>query len=335
MVGKTASCAAMALTVGAYLAPQHARVVAVLAVLLVTGLSLLGVTRSARVSELIVAVVLTVVLALVLTALLRAGGWISAVPASRVGTLGTVDVGARGVLRGAGLLFFAFAGYARIATLGEEVRDPERSIPRAVVIALAAVTLIYAVVGVLVLRVLGVSATARSTAALSDVAGVLWGSGVTPAMAAVAAAAALGALLNLLLGISRTALAMARDAHLPEVLSTVGAVRAVPWVAELTVAAVVLAVVLVVDLRGAIGFSSFGVLVYYAVANACAWTLRGDWRLAAVVPVHGLIGCLVLAASLPLSSVLSGLAVVGLGLLWYAVNRRTLVTPSRGLSPKR
>jgi APA family basic amino acid/polyamine antiporter len=96
----------------------------------------------------------------------------------------------------------------------------------------------------------------------------------------------------------------------------------VPWVAELVVAVIVLAVVvLAADLRGAIGFSSFGVLLYYAVANASAWTLRGDWRLAGVVPVLGLIGCLVLAACLPLSSVLSGLAVIGLGLLWYAVAR--------------
>ncbi|MBA2696376.1 MAG: APC family permease, partial [Actinobacteria bacterium] len=174
VIGKTASCAAMALTVGAYLVPEHARVVAVLAVLAVTGLNLLGVTRSARASEIVVAVVLTLVVALVVTAVLRLTGADGPLPGP---TTATVDGGVLGVLEGAGLLFFAFAGYARIATLGEEVRDPARTIPRAVVIALLAVAATYAVVGVLLLQVLGVAGTAGTAAALSDVADRLWGSG--------------------------------------------------------------------------------------------------------------------------------------------------------------
>lgn len=133
--------------------------------------------------------------------------------------------------------------------------------------------------------------------------------------------AALGALLNLVLGISRTALAMARDGHLPRALATVGGRVAVPRTAEVMVGAVVLVTVLVVDLRGAIGFSSFGVLLYYAVANAAAITLRREWAPGRVAPVVGLVGCLVLAASLPVTSVAGGSAVVLAGLVALAVRR--------------
>jgi len=196
---------------------------------------------------------------------------------------------ASGVLQGAGLIFFAFAGYARIATLAEEVTEPERTIPRAVAITVATVLGIYAVVAVLTLVVLGPERLAEVTdpvaAATSQVLGAPW----VWAVRAVAALAAFGALLNLVLGISRTTLAMARDGHLPGLLAAVDD-RQVPRHAELAVGAVVLLVVLLVDLRGAIGFSSFGVLTYYAVANASAWTLRGDWRGAPVVPAVGLVG---------------------------------------------
>ena len=139
---------------------------------------------------------------------------------------------------------------------------------------------------------------------------------------AAAGVAALGALLNLVLGISRTALAMARDGHLPRVLATTAGPRSVPRVAELVVGAVVLVVVLLADLRGAIGFSSFGVLLYYAVANASAFTLRHEWAPGRVVPVVGLAGCLVLAAALPLGSVTAGSVVVLAGLLALALRRR-------------
>jgi basic amino acid/polyamine antiporter, APA family len=313
VVGKTASCAAMALTVGAYAVPGHERVAAVTAVLLVTALNLAGVQRSARASEVVVTLVLAVLAGLVVARLV--GG------ASDGGGTGVVEVGPTGVLQAAGLLFFAFAGYARIATLGEEVRDPARTIPRAVVLALSCVALVYAVVGLLVLDVLGVAGTATSTAPLAEVAERVWGGQAGWVLRVAATAAALGALLNLVLGISRTSLAMARGGHLPRALRRVDRRRGVPWVAEVVVGSVVLAVVLVADLRGAIGFSSFGVLLYYAVANAAAWTLRGDWRLARTVPVVGLLGCLVLVVTLPAASVAGGLAVVGAGLGWYALTR--------------
>ncbi|MBO0914549.1 APC family permease, partial [Streptomyces laculatispora] len=129
IVGKTASCAAMALTVGSYIWPGQAHSVAVAAVVALTAVNYAGVQKSALLTRIIVAVVLAVLAAVVFASLTS-----SAVDTARL-DIGT-DATAGGVLQAAGLLFFAFAGYARIATLGEEVRDPARTIPRAVPIAL-------------------------------------------------------------------------------------------------------------------------------------------------------------------------------------------------------
>ncbi|SOC54359.1 APC family permease [Ornithinimicrobium cerasi] len=330
VVGKTASCAAMAMTLGSYLVPGSARLAAVVAVLAVTALNLLGVHRSVRASRVIVSVVGAALLGVAVAALVPRDGrtpWDAALvlgggPGEPVGTvLGTGGV-ALGVLQAAGLLFFAFAGYARIATLGEEVEDPERVIPRAVVIALSVVLGLYLLVGLVVLGVLGADGTAVSSAPVADVAALVWGADLAWVVRVLAGVAALGALLNLQLGISRTSLAMARDGHLPRTLATVSGSSAVPRAAELTVGVVVLVVVLVADLRGAIGFSSFGVLLYYAVANAAALTLRREWAPGGVVPVVGLTGCLVLAATLPTSSVLGGTLLVGAGAVGYAVRAR-------------
>lgn len=317
VVGKTASCAAMAMTIGAYLVPGAERVAAVASVVLVTALNLLGVQRSVTASRVIVAVVLSALAGVAVAAVWpRTGGAVL-----ELGRVGGGSLDAYGVLQAAGLLFFAFAGYARIATLGEEVRDPERVIPRAVVIALATVLGVYAVVTAVVLGVLGPETAGSLAAPLAVVADRVWGPELAWVLRGAAGLAALGALLNLVLGISRTSMAMARDGHLPRRLARVDGPRALPRTAEVTVGVVVLAAVLVADLRGAIGFSSFGVLLYYAVANASAFTLRREWAPGAVVPVIGLVGCLVLASSLPVTSVASGAVVVALGMLVFALRR--------------
>ncbi|MCZ9345357.1 amino acid permease, partial [Streptomyces sp. TRM76130] len=115
----------------------------------------------------------------------------------------------------------AFAGYARIATLGEEVRDPERTLRRAVPLALGIALTVYAVVAVAVLAVLGPDRLARSGAPLADAVRAAGAPGLVPVVGAGAGVAAAGSLLALILGVSRTALAMARDRHLPHALAAV------------------------------------------------------------------------------------------------------------------
>ncbi|MFE2264296.1 APC family permease [Streptomyces griseosporeus] len=311
VVGKTASCAAMALTVGAYVWPAQAHAVAVAAVVALTAVNYGGIQKSAWLTRAIVAVVLAVLACVVVVCL-----------TSGESDAGRLDIGASGgaggVLQAAGLLFFAFAGYARIATLGEEVRDPARTIPRAIPLALGIALAVYVCVAVAVLSVLGSEGLGEAGAPLAEAVRAAGASGLVPVVRAGAAVAALGSLLALILGVSRTTLAMARDRHLPGLLAAVHPRFQVPHRAELAVGAVVAVLAATVDVRGAIGFSSFGVLAYYAVANASAWTLDSA-PAKRVVPAVGLIGCAVLAFSLPVASVAVGAAVLAVGVVAYGV----------------
>ncbi len=232
------------------------------------------------------------------------------------GWSGLLDGGAYGVLQSAGLLFFAFAGYARVATLGEEVRDPARTIPRAIQLALVFAVALYLLVAITLLLNAGAAEVAADGAPLAtavETAGAAW---ATPVVRAGAAIASLGALLALVAGLGRTCLAMAREGDLPRGLAVVDPRHRVPRRAQSAVGAVVVVLVLATDLRDAIGFSSFGVLTYYAVANASAYTQTGEHRRwPRLVNVAGLASCVVLVATLPRSAVLTGSAVFALGLL--------------------
>lgn len=315
MVGKTASCAAMALTVGIYAWPDHAHAVAVAAVVALTVVNYRGIQKSAIVTRVIVALVLAVLAAVAVSAFTS-----GAAEATRL-EFGS-DITVSGVLQAAGLLFFAFAGYARIATLGEEVRDPARTIPRAIPLALGITLLVYAVVAVAALLVLGPRGLAEANAPLSVMVRTAGADWLEPVVRVGAVVAALGSLLALILGVSRTTMAMARDRHLPHALAAVHPRFAVPYRAELAVGMIVAVAAAFVDVRAAIGFSSFGVLLYYAIANAAAWTLTpAEGRPARTVPILGMAGCVVLGSTLPGQAVLTGIAVVAVGAAIYALRR--------------
>jgi APA family basic amino acid/polyamine antiporter len=310
VVGKTASCAAMALTFGSYAVPGSEwaqRLTALAAVVVLTAANYRGITRTAGLARLLVA---AAVLALVIVVVAIAEG--GETDSSNLSDWGG---GVYGVLQAAGLLFFAFAGYARIATLGEEVRDPEHTIPKAIPLALGITVVLYAAVALASLLAAGPDALAASTAPVATavkLAGAAW---AEPVVRVGAAVASLGALLALIAGIGRTSLAMARHGDLPGWLATVHPRHRVPGHAELAVAAVVSTLVLTTDLRGAIGFSSFGVLTYYAIANAAAYTQPPEQRRwPKTLNVMGLVACVVLVVTLPLSAVVAGAAVLVVGL---------------------
>jgi len=307
VVGKTASCAAMALTFAAYVAPPGwQRPIAAGAVIGLAAVNYRGVTRTARLARIIVVAVLAVLAVVSVAGLTGPAG-----PAA-------VDGGsAYGVLQAAGLLFFAFAGYARIATMGEEVREPQRTIPRAILLALGITVVVYAVIGFALLHVLGPDRLAGSIAPLADAVHAAGWSWAAPLVRVGAAAASLGALLALIAGVGRTTLAMAREEDLPRWLSAVHPRYLVPHRAEAALAGLVCALVLTVDLRGAIGFSSFGVLVYYLIANLSAWTQTGgDRRYPRALQAVGALGCAVLVVTLPVAAVVAGLAVFAVGVAY-------------------
>jgi APA family basic amino acid/polyamine antiporter len=314
VVGKIASCAAMALTFAAYVAPRGwERPIAVAAVVILAAVNYHGVTRTASLTKIIIVIVLAA-LALVVAASL--GG--DTAPSIRSWDL--LAGGWYGILQSAGLLFFAFAGYARVATMGEEVRDPERTIPRAILIALTIAVSIYLVVAASVLLVLGPVGVAASPAPLAAaVNAVGWAWARFPVRLG-AAAATLGALLALIAGVGRTMLAMARHDDLPRWLAAVHDRHQVPHHAEVAVAGVVCVLIMLTDLPDAIGFSSFGVLLYYLIANVAAYTQTSDRRrFPRTLQIIGIAGCGTLVLTLPLSAVLGGTAVFAVGIVYRAI----------------
>lgn len=322
VIGKTASCTAMALTFAAYAVPSSQwgqRLIAVGAVLTLAAFNYRGITRTVGLTRIFVALTLIALAAVVITILIpgetdrtNLNSWFS-----------TGNHGIYGLLQSAGLLFFAFAGYARIATMGEEVRDPGRTIPRAIPIAFFITLGVYLAVGTSALLSAGPEALAESTAPLVTAVESAGVGGIEPVVRAGAITASLGALLALIAGIGRTSLAMARYGDLPGWLAAVHPTYRVPHHAEITLALVVCALVLTVDLRGAIGFSSFGVLVYYAIANASAYTQTGQARRwPRWCNLVGLAGCTLLVVTLPWQSVVAGFAMFAVGIGGRALLRR-------------
>lgn len=314
VVGKVASCAAMALAIGSYLWPAHATPVAVGAVVALGAVNYFGIQRTAQATRVILALVLAGLTA-TLVALLWDGG--------AVAPAGPVDGSAGGIAQAAAFFFFAFAGYARIATLGEEVRDPVRTIPRAIPLALGMALVLYAVVSGAALWSAGPALLGSSPDPLAAAVAAGHLPGAEPIVRAAAVIASAGVLLALIAGISRTALAMGRHGDAPRWLAAVHPRHAVPHHAEIAVSVAVVAAVLLGGLTAAIAVSSFAVLTYYAIANLAALTLpRRHAPGARVLPALGLAGCVGLAIALPLRQVMIGAALVGAGALWHAVRRR-------------
>lgn len=319
VVGKTASCAAMALTFATYAVPGHetaARLTAAAAVVVLTALNYFGVSRTALVSRVLVMLTLAA-LTTVVVAIWTGGG----ARRSNLDHVFSLDHGGvHGLLQSAGLLFFAFAGYARIATMGEEVRQPQRTIPRAIIIALGIALVVYVLVGLSVLAATGPDVLAHSVEPLTAAVRSAGSGDVAVVVRTGAAVASLGSLLALIAGVGRTSLAMARERDLPGWLSAVHPRYRVPHRAELALMCVVVAVVLTADVRHVIGFSSFGVLIYYAIANLAAVTQpRAQRRYPRALNVLGLVGCIVLVVSLPAQSVYAGSVMFAIGIAGRAV----------------
>jgi basic amino acid/polyamine antiporter, APA family len=332
VVGKVASCAAMALTFAAYAVPGPEwaqRLVAVAAVLVLAALNYRGIAKTALVTRALVA------LSLVALAVVVVGVWVTnPQQAGSLDPAGWLNVGGvYGVLQAGGLIFFAFAGYARIATLGEEVKDPAVTIPRAIPLALAITAVVYVAVAVSALAASGPVGLAHAAAPLTAAMQAVGAAGLGPVVRVGGAVASLGTLLALIAGIGRTTLAMSRNRDLPGWLAAVHPTYRTPHHAEAAVAVVVSVLVLTTDLRGVIGFSSFGILVYYGIANLSAFTQPAEQRRwPRALNVTGATACAVLVASLPGGAVIAGVAMFVLGLLGRLTFR--LFTPARS-GPRR
>ncbi len=319
VIGKLASCTAMALTFAHYANPAYAKPTAIGAVLALTFINYLGIKKTAFATRILVIAVLTA-LAVVVLAALAGGG----VDFNRIS--GWTDKGGvGGILEASGLMFFAFAGYARIATLGEEVVDPQKTIPKAIVRALAITLLVYfVVIGSAVLTVnIDQLASAKAPLVLAVESGEFHF--LSSVVRIGACFASLGVLLSLMAGISRTIFSMAANSDLPEVFNAVHPKHKVPHKAELAVGLIIAGVLSFADLRGAIGFSSFAILMYYAIANVAGLTLKSGQRLwPAWMSAAGILGCLVVALNLPFQSLVGGTLLFVVGAIVFVVRAKRL-----------
>lgn len=301
LVGKIGSSAAIALTVASYLTPDHQTLTAIGSIALMTAINLAGINRTAFGSKVLATITVIFLVALVIAAL-------ALPPAeSQLGSGTPV-----GVLTAAALFFFAFAGYARVATLGGEVKQSEKSVPRAIWISLAIVLSLYLTLSLLLSDKLGQSLSSSVTP-LSDLAAKTWLGGQY--IWVFASLAGLGSLLALLAGMSRTAAEMAVDRELPEIFAK-KLPNAAPVVAELFIAFLAIALVSFGGVLLSLGLSSFAVLFYYAITNFAAFrqpvTETGRPKL---LNLLGLALCLLLALSVPLEGLVLGVSILTLAML--------------------
>lgn len=309
LIAKSASAATAALGIAAYAGIGAERLPALVALAVVTGLVLVGLRRTNQVNAAVVTVAIGSLLVLV------AVSWSEALATP------TGDPGSGPQLaEAAALVFVAFTGYGRVATLGEEVHSPRRTIPIAVVLTLAASASVYVLVAFVQSR-LG-TAPAGSGSPLVPIGEAIGGTGLASLVRIGALAAMVGVLLNLVLGLSRVALAMGRRNDLPTVFARVHREGRSPTPAILLVAGVVAAFVAVGDIRTTWSFSALTVLVYYALTNLAA--LRQppeERRFPRVVQYAGLVGCLALAAFIDPTMWAWGSGLVAAGLIWHRIRR--------------
>ncbi len=258
ILGKVGSVAAIALAAASYIYPEAKVEVAFASLALMTGINLLGINRTAT-----GALLLSVPTVALLLLVGISGFQVVAVESQDQSSIA-------GVLPAAALVFFAFAGYARVATLGPEVKNPSENIPKAITLSLVFVIAIYFLVANALQAQLG-KALQFSIAPIQDFAAIALPWLPVQLVVLVAATACLGSLLSLLAGISRTAEAMAKDREIPRFIGFRSKRFDSPWVADLVI--LVIAAVLLVsgDVTWTIGISSFAVLVYYAIANLAAF----------------------------------------------------------------
>ena len=313
LCAKSASAATAALGFALYLNPENSLPIALAIVWVITAITLLGIQRTNTINTLIVGAVLLSLIAFVVFG----APAISANPQNWQSALDGENL--KNLLPATALMFVAFTGYGRIATLGEEVTEPRRTIPRAIIATLVTTTVIYIVVTWVALANAG-----NQFSSLAIIAETFSGPSLVKVLTAGAIIAMASVLLNLVLGLSRVVLAMGRRCDLPKTTARITDSTKVPAVATIVVGCLITGLVCVGDMKLTWSFSAFTVLVYYALTNLCAIRLKIEERLyPSWVSYIGLFACLCLAVFVEWRIILAGLSLIALGLAlrWLFVKR--------------
>ncbi|MBG1269235.1 APC family permease [Nostoc sp. WHI] len=327
LVAKTASAATAALGFAGYLlnigglSSSWVVPTALFAVVMMTLVVLSGIRRSNVANTVIVSVTLLSLGFFILACLPRA----AEVGIENLTPFFTTSPGA--VLHASALMFVAYTGYGRIATMGEEARSPRETIPKAMIVCLLLTMLLYMTVAIVGIGAVGAdvlgSATGQTKAApLEVVIRSVAGSGGALVLAIGAVTAMLGVLLNLILGLSRVLLAMGRRSDAPSFLARLNQQQTTPYWAVVFVGIAIALLVLLGNVKTTWSFSAFSVLIYYAITNFAALRLTPTERLYPVwVGWLGLVSCLFLAFWVESAIWQVGLGLIVAGLIWHKIRR--------------
>jgi basic amino acid/polyamine antiporter, APA family len=315
LISKLSAAGVVAIGFGSYfyqllpIAPPL--IFSVAAVILLTFANLLGIQKVGRVNIIIVTITLLSLLYLIF----------SGIPSiERSNFTPFAPFGMVGIAEASALLFFAFTGYARIATLAEEVKDPRRTIPKAVIITIITAIILYALVSIVAIGVIGSERMAHSKSPLQMVTSFLSTPGVNTIITIGASTAMLGVLLSQILGVSRMMLAMSRRNDLSKIFARIHNKSKVPYMGILFTGLVILTLSLFGSFEFIVRAASFSILLYYSITNIAALKQEPNQRLyGRVVPILGLAGCMAMSVSLPILVIITGLGLLVLGFAYRYV----------------
>lgn len=321
LISKLAGGGVVALGFGSYLQmffPKlDNRLSATIAVLIVLLANLSGIKKAGRLNRIIVTITVSALLYFVVAGftVFDSSHLVNFMPS---GVIGVVEASA--------VLFFAFTGYARIATLGEEVSEPKRTIPQAIIITLISSIILYSLVSFVTLGAIGAENMAVGGSPLFSAAKIMTWPAIEVIISLAAITAMLGVLLSQVLGTSRMFFAMGRRHDIPQLFSKVSKKEKVPVYGILLSTVVILLTVWLGELKFITQTASFTILIYYSIANLSATRLSSKERfLPTWIPWAGLILCLLMAFSLPVQSILVGLILLISGHLFRLIFKRYIV----------
>ena len=312
LISKLAAAGIVALGFGSYfyqLFPMGSPLIySILAIIFLTGANIFGIKKAGIINLIIVGITLLSLFYFLI------GGF----PEVKTENFKPfAPFGIPGIAESAALLFFAFTGYARIATLAEEVAEPKKTIPKAIIITIITAILLYVMISVVAIGVIGTEEMANTTSPLHAVTEALSLPGASFAISLGASTAMLGVLLSQILGISRMMLAMGRRNDLPTFLQSIHKRYRVPHVGIIFTGVLILLLTVFGTFEFIVRAATFSILLYYSITNIAALKQpKLDRLYSPVIPLLGLVGCLALSVSLPLNVIVSGVFLLMLGFIF-------------------
>ena len=284
IIGKLISCVAVSLTFGNYLYPENPKIIALLFIFSVTLINYFGISKTVDIAKWFTYTIILIII-FYLISLTSSENFSMNIPI-------TEGLSLKNLILSASIWFFAFTGYSRLATFGEEVSNPEEIIPKAILTGLGITLFIYVSTSYATLGIVSPSIIENSSTPLK-VAFDLSRFSEFSYLIVIASTIATGSvLLALLPGISRVLVAMSRDKKIPDYFKTIHPKQNSAYISDIFGGLLVAAGVLTFDLLPAVKLSAIFILIYYSITNLCVIRLEKSERIFSVmISIYGLVFC--------------------------------------------